>query len=79
MNDAQKKWTQKKIDAMQQYMESHFPLTDEQWNSVTDTISKIVTEAKGNAEVREMLLDFISAWDLKGREYERQKMDKRGN
>lgn len=62
MNEEQKKWTQSKCDGLKQYMDQHFPLSDEQWESVADYIEKVVNLAKGNTEVRSALFDLIEPY-----------------
>ena len=51
MNNEQIRWTQSKCDMLRQYLDQHFPLTDEQWESVANYIEKIVDLSKGNPDV----------------------------
>ena len=68
MNDKQKAWTQSKCGELEQYIDNHFPLSDEQWQSVADYIEKVVGLSKGNAEVRSALFDTIEQYQKKAEE-----------
>lgn len=68
MNDKQRQWTQSKCDELKRYMDQHFPLSDEQWESVADYIEKVVNLAKGNVEVRSALFDVVEIYQRKSEE-----------
>lgn len=68
MNDKQKEWAQSKRSDLKQYMDQHFPLSDEQWESVAEYIAKVVDLAKGNAEVRDSLFDVIEPYQKRAEE-----------
>lgn len=68
MNEEQKKWTQSKCDSLKTYIEQYFPLSDEQWESVANYITKIVALAKGSAEVRSALFDTIEPYQKSAEE-----------
>lgn len=65
MNDKQKAWTQSKCGELKQYMDQHWPLSDEQWQSVADYIEKVVNLSKGNTEVRNALFDVIEPYQIR--------------
>lgn len=62
MNEKQIDWTLNKCNELKDYMESHWPLSEEQWESVADYIEKVVNLAKGNEEVRSALFDLIEPY-----------------
>lgn len=68
MNEEQKKWTQSKCSDLKQYMDQHLPLSEEQWESVAEYISKVVDLAKGNVEVRNALFDVIEPYQKRAEE-----------
>ena len=68
MNIKQQQWTQNKCEQLKTYLEQSFPLTQEQWESVADYITKIVDMAKGNAEVRKAFFDVVEQYEIKERE-----------
>lgn len=68
MDEKQKKWTQGKCDQLKKYIETNFPLTEEQWESVSEYISKVVDLSKGNTEVRSALFDTVEPYQKKAEE-----------
>ena len=68
MDKKQQAWTQKKCGQLKEYIENHFPLSDEQWESVADFISKVVELAKGNTKVRDALFDTVEPYQKKAEE-----------
>jgi len=65
MDVKQQEWTQKKCDQLKEYIEKNFPLSEEQWESVAEYISKVVELAKGNTEVRSALFDTVEPYQKK--------------
>ncbi len=65
MDDKQKAWTQSKCDELKQYVDRHWPLSDEQWDSVAEYIEKVVNLSKGNDEVRNAFFDLIQPYQRK--------------
>lgn len=65
MNEKQIKWTKSKCGELEKYIKNHFPLSDEQWESVTDYVKKVVDMSNENAEVRAALFDVIEIYDRK--------------
>ena len=68
MDIKQQEWTQKKCDQLKEYIENNFPLSEEQWESVAEYISKVVELAKGNTEVRSALFDTVESYQKKAEE-----------
>lgn len=68
MTEAQQKWVDKRILELKSTIERKWPLSQSDWNSLADTIAKIVDMAKGNAEVRRALFDFIEPYQKKAEE-----------
>lgn len=68
MDEKQKEWTQKKCDQLKEYIENHFPLSEQQWESVAEFIDKVVSLAKGNVEVRSALFDTVEPYQKKAEE-----------
>ena len=68
MDVKQQEWTQKKCDQLKEYIEKNFPLSEEQWESVAECISKVVELAKGNTEVRSALFDTVEPYQKKAEE-----------
>ena len=68
MNVKQQEWTQKKCDQLKEYIKSNFPLSEEQWESVSEYISKVVELSKGNTEVRSALFDTVEPYQKKAEE-----------
>lgn len=68
MDVKQQQWTQKKCDQIKEYIESNFPLAEEQWESVAEYIGKVVELAKGNTEVRDALFDTVEPYQKKAEE-----------
>lgn len=69
LNDAQREWLNKKKDFINQQISKFYPLTDEQWQHVTDILDDTVKKAKGHeAEVRKELFDLVEKWDRKEKE-----------
>ena len=62
MNNKQIDWTLNRCNELKDYMESRWPLSEKQWESVSDYIEKVVDMAKGNAEVRNTLFDLVEAY-----------------
>lgn len=67
MTEKQKQWLNNKLKFIQDNIEANWPLSDEQWNIVADTIEKIVNQSKGNQEVRKALHDLVELYDRKAR------------
>ena len=66
LNDAQRKWLDKQKEFIDQQISKFYPLTDEQWRHVTETVNEIIKKAKGHeSEVRKELFDLIEKWDRK--------------
>ena len=69
LNNAQREWLNKKKDFIDQQISKFYPLTDEQWQDVTDIVDDTVKKAKGHeAEVRKELFDLVEKWDRKEKE-----------
>ena len=68
MNEKQQKWINGKIEFMKMRIETNWPLSDEQWDSVADYIEKVVNLSKGNAEVRSALFDVIEPYQIRAEE-----------
>lgn len=59
----------KQKEFINQQISKFYPLTDEQWQHVTDTVDKIIKKAKGHEpEVRKELFDLVEKWDRKEKE-----------
>lgn len=73
LNDAQLEWLDKQKGYIDQQISKFYPLTDEQWQHVIDTVDCIIKKAKGHeAEVRKELFDLIEKWDRKAKDDKRQ-------
>lgn len=72
MNEKQKVWTQSKCNELKKYLDQHFPLSDEQWESVADYIGRVVELSKGNTEVRSTLFDTVEPYQRKAEELMKQ-------
>ena len=73
LNDVQRKWLDKQKCYIDQQISKLYPLTDEQWQHVIDTVDCIIKKAKGHeAEVRKELFDLIEKWDRKAKDDKRQ-------
>ena len=69
LNNAQREWLNKKKDFIDQQISKFYPLTDEQWQHVTDIVDDTVKKAKGHeAEVRKELFDLMEKWERKEKE-----------
>lgn len=68
MTEAQQKWVDKRISELKSTIERKWPLSQSDWNSLADTIAKIVDMAKGNSEVRKALFDVVEQYEIKERE-----------
>ena len=68
MNEKQMAWTKSKCNELKQYIDKHFPLSDEQWESVVNYIEKIVNLSKGSIEVRAALFDLVEPYQKKAEE-----------
>lgn len=71
MNEKQIEWTLKKCNELKDYMEGHWPLSDEQWVSVANYIETVVNLAKGNEEVRNALFDLIEPYQKQAEKEQR--------
>lgn len=73
LNDAQREWLDKQKGYIDQQISKFYPLTDEQWRHVINTVDCIIKKAKGHeAEVRKELFDLIEKWDRKAKDDKRQ-------
>ena len=62
MNEKQIEWTLDRCNELKDYMESHWPLSEKQWESVDKYIAEVVDLAKGNEEVRNALFDMVEPY-----------------
>lgn len=68
LNDAQREWLDKQKEFIDQQISKFYPLTDEQWQQVVNTVDEIIAKAKGHEEeVRKEIFDLIEKWDRKGK------------
>ena len=70
MNEAQRKWTERKCRELDDYFCTHFPLTDKHAEEVVAWVGKIIDQAKGSkddcrAEVRQALFEVLEKWERK--------------
>lgn len=70
MNEKQKEWTKQKQEQLDAYIESHFPLSDEDAEHVVKWVGEIIDMAKGEKddcrdEVRRALFDVLEKWERK--------------
>lgn len=69
MNEKQIEWTLKKCNELKDHMEGHWPLSEEQWESVDKYITTVVSLAKGHEEeVRNALFDTIEPYQKRAEE-----------
>ena len=69
LNNAQREWLNKKKDFIDQQISKFYPLTDEQWQQVTDIEDDTVKKAKRHeAEVRKELFELMEKWERKEKE-----------
>ena len=72
MTKEQEKWTKDNIRQIESQIEEYWPLTDEQWKIVQDTLADIYNKSKRNKEVQTMLFDAM--WKYEQREIQERKM-----
>ncbi len=72
MTEEQKNWTRTNIRQIESQIEAYWPLTDEQWDRVRETLQKVYERSKRNREVRTMLFDAM--WKYNQREIQERKM-----
>ena len=69
LNKAQREWLDKQKGFIDQQISKFYPLTEEQWQHVTDIVDETVKKAKGHeVEVRKELFDLVEKWDRKEKE-----------
>ena len=69
LNSAQREWIDKQKNFINQQINNNYPLSDSQWQQVTDTVDGIIKKAKGHEEeVRKEMFDLIEKWDRKARD-----------
>ena len=72
MTEEQKNWTRTNIRQIESQIEAYWPLTDEQWDRVRETLQKVYERSKCNREVRTMLFDAMLKYNQ--REIQERKM-----
>ena len=70
MTEIQKKWTEKKQQELEDYYNTHFPITDDDALVIDSWLDKTISQAKGEkddcrAEVRSALFDVVEKWERK--------------
>lgn len=72
MTEEQKNWTRTHIRKIESQIEAYWPLTDEQWDRVRETLQEVYERSKRNREVQTMLFDAM--WKYNQREIQERKM-----
>ena len=73
LSETQEKWIKNKENQLTQLIQNNWPLSDDDWTFVADFLSKTMTLARDNKEIRKRLLDILEFYDKKDKAEKRQK------
>ena len=73
LSEAQEKWIKNKENQLTQLIQNNWPLSDDGWTFVADFLTKTMTLARDNEEIRKRLLDILEFYDKKDKEEKCQK------
>lgn len=73
LSEAQEKWIKNKENQLTQLIQNNWPLSDDDWTFVADFLTKTMTLARDNEEIRKRLLDILEFYDKKDKEEKYQK------
>lgn len=73
LSETQEKWIKNKENQLTQLIQNNWPLSDDDWAFVADFLTKTMTLARDNEEIRKRLLDILEFYDKKDKEEKCQK------
>ena len=73
LSETQEKWIKNKENQLTQLIQNNWPLSDDDCAFVADFLTKTMTLARDNEEIRKRLLDILEFYDKKDKEEKCQK------
>ena len=76
MTQDQQRWTEGRIRLLREEIERKWPLSDRDWESLTEAVGRLIELSKRHQEVRSALFDLLEEYETRER---KERMKRKGS